>query len=40
MDDDKITLDRETFKALAVDSRVKILRILDDRENTLTDLFR
>ena len=38
MDDDKITLDRETFKALAVDSRVKILRILDDRQNTLSDL--
>jgi DNA-binding transcriptional ArsR family regulator len=38
MDDDKITLDRETFKALAVDSRVKILRILDDRQHTLTDL--
>jgi DNA-binding transcriptional ArsR family regulator len=36
--DDKITLDRETFKALAVDSRVKILRILDDRQHTLTDL--
>jgi DNA-binding transcriptional ArsR family regulator len=38
MDGDKITLDRETFKALAVDSRVKILRILDDRQQTLTDL--
>ena len=38
MDDGKITLDRETFKALAVDSRVKILRILDDRQHTLTDL--
>ena len=38
MDDDKITLDRETFKALAVDSRVKILRILDDRQHTLSDL--
>jgi DNA-binding transcriptional ArsR family regulator len=38
MEDDKITLDRETFKALAVDSRVKILRILDDRQHTLTDL--
>ncbi|MFZ2455524.1 MAG: winged helix-turn-helix domain-containing protein [Candidatus Altiarchaeia archaeon] len=38
MDEDKITLDRETFKALAVDSRVKILRILDDRQHTLTDL--
>lgn len=38
MDDGKITLDRETFKALAVDSRVKILRILDERQHTLTDL--
>jgi DNA-binding transcriptional ArsR family regulator len=38
MDGDKITLDRETFKALAVDSRVKILRLLDDRQHTLTDL--
>lgn len=38
MDDDKITLDRETFKALAVDTRVKILRILDDRQHTLSDL--
>ena len=36
--DDKITLDRDTFKALAVDTRVKILRILDDRQHTLTDL--
>ncbi len=38
MEEDKITLDRETFKALAVDSRVKILRILDDRQHTLSDL--
>ncbi len=35
---DKITLDRDTFKALAVDTRVKILRILDDRQHTLSDL--
>jgi DNA-binding transcriptional ArsR family regulator len=38
MDADKITLDRDTFKALAVDSRVKILKILDERQHTLTDL--
>lgn len=38
MDGDKITLDRDTFKALAVDTRVKILKILDDRQHTLTDL--
>lgn len=36
--EDKITLDRETFKALAVDTRVKILKILDERQHTLTDL--
>lgn len=36
--DDKITLDRETFKALAVDTRVRILKILDERQHTLTDL--
>ena len=38
MDGDKITLDRETFKALAVDSRVNILKILDERQQTLSDL--
>ena len=38
MDGDKITLDRETFKALAVDTRVKILKILDERQHTLSDL--
>lgn len=38
MDGDKITLDRDTFKALAVDTRVKILRILDERQHTLSDL--
>lgn len=36
--EDKITLDRETFKALAVDTRVKILKILEERQHTLTDL--
>lgn len=36
--EDKIILDRETFKVLAVDTRVKILKILDERQHTLTDL--
>ncbi|VVB53643.1 Putative arsenical resistance operon repressor ArsR2 [uncultured archaeon] len=36
--DDKITLDRDTFKALAVDTRVEILKRLDDHKATLTDL--
>ncbi len=36
---DKITLDRETFKALAMDTRVKILKRLDENyQYTLTDL--
>jgi DNA-binding transcriptional ArsR family regulator len=37
-DSDKITLDRETFRALAVDSRVDILKSLEERKLTLTDL--
>lgn len=36
--DEKITLDRETFRALAVDTRIEILKRLDDRQHTLTDL--
>lgn len=36
--EDKITLDRETFRALAVDTRIEILKKLDDRQHTLTDL--
>lgn len=37
--EDKITLDRETFKALAIDTRVSILKKLDERfQLTLTDL--
>ncbi len=37
--DEKITLDRETFRALAVDTRVSILKSLDDEfQLTLTDL--
>ena len=37
--DDKITLDRETFRALAVDTRIEILKRLgDEYQLTLTDL--
>ena len=37
--EDKITLDRETFRALAVDTRINILKKLDDEHQlTLTDL--
>jgi DNA-binding transcriptional ArsR family regulator len=37
--EDKITLDRETFKVLAIDTRVNILKKLDERfQLTLTDL--
>jgi len=37
--EDKIVLDRETFKALAIDTRVNILKKLDERyQLTLTDL--
>jgi len=36
--DDKITLDRDTFRALAADTRVDIIKILDERKHTLTDL--
>ncbi len=35
---DKITLDRETFKALAADTRVDILKKIAERKLTLTDL--
>jgi DNA-binding transcriptional ArsR family regulator len=39
MDDkDKITIDRETFRALAADSRIEILKKLDEHKLTLTDL--
>jgi len=34
----KITLDQESFKALASDVRVGILKVLDDRRQTVTDL--
>ena len=35
---DKITLDRETFKALASDTRLTILKKLDERQKTVTEL--
>ena len=39
MDDkDKITIDRETFKALAADSRIDILKSLEEHKLTLSDL--
>ncbi len=33
-----ITIDKETFKALAADTRVKILKILDTRRHTQSEL--
>lgn len=36
--DNKITLDRKTFKALASDTRIEILRKLEERQQTLSDL--
>lgn len=38
MDDEKITLDRESFRALASDTRVSILKSLDRRRKMLTEL--
>ncbi|MBU0527824.1 winged helix-turn-helix domain-containing protein [Candidatus Micrarchaeota archaeon] len=38
MDDDKIVLDRKSFEALAVDTRVKILKSLKERRKTLTEI--
>lgn len=35
---DKITLDRETFKVLAADTRIEILKRLDKHKETLTDI--
>lgn len=35
---DDITLDRETFKALASDTRLLVLKALDERQKTLTEL--
>ncbi|MFH1520446.1 MAG: winged helix-turn-helix domain-containing protein [Candidatus Micrarchaeota archaeon] len=38
MDEDKIVLDRKSFEALAVDSRVRILKSLKQRRKTLSEL--
>jgi len=38
MDENKIVLDRKAFGALAVDSRVKILKALKERRKMLTEL--
>jgi DNA-binding transcriptional ArsR family regulator len=38
MDEGKIVLDRKAFGALAVDSRVKILKALSERRKMLTEL--
>ena len=38
MDDEKITLDSKSFEALAVDSRIKIIKMLKVRRKTLTEL--
>jgi len=37
-DVDKITLDRDVFKALASDTRLQILKKLDERQKTVTEL--
>lgn len=37
---DRITLDREVFKALASDTRLDILKALDERQKTVTELAR
>lgn len=38
MEGDKIVLDRKSFEALAVESRVRILKALKERRKTLTEL--
>ncbi|MEW6035826.1 MAG: winged helix-turn-helix domain-containing protein [Candidatus Micrarchaeota archaeon] len=38
MEEDKIVLDRRSFEALAVDSRVKILKSLKERRKTLSEI--
>ena len=38
MEDEKITLDRDSFRALASDTRVAILKSLDKRRKMLTEL--
>lgn len=40
MSEAKITLDRETFKALASDTRLDILKLLDQRQMTVSELGR
>ena len=37
MEEDKIVLDRKSFEALAVDSRVKLLKSLKQRRKTLKE---
>jgi len=36
--EEKITIDRQTFKALASDSRVQILKLLDKRRHTQSEI--
>lgn len=38
MEEEKVTLDRKSFEALAVDSRVRILKSLKERRKTLSEL--
>jgi len=38
MEEDRIVLDRKSFEALAVDSRVRLLKALKQRRKTLTEL--
>ena len=38
MEEEKITLDRKTFKTLASDTRINILKSLDERRKTLSEL--
>lgn len=38
MEDDKIILDKETFKALAVDTRINILKLLLEKQYTGTEI--
>jgi len=38
MDGDNITLDKDSFKALAVDTRINVLKLLHDKPHTLSEL--
>jgi len=38
MDEEKIVLDRKSFEALAVDSRIRILKSLKERRKTLSEI--